>query len=201
MRILLPLFFLLATHQLLSQVSSKKHEITISSSQFSILGSTNVNQFECELIDYIPADTFDIQSKWDTKSIHFDNLKLSYPVGAFDCGLEVMNHDMQVLLQSKKYPTLTLHIKQINLNKNQVAIETLYVNSLVDLTVGGVKREVTVSDGVVTNHSESSLTFSGVVNINMTDFGLEPPVKFLGMVQVNEKLTVKFAVRMEVNTL
>ena len=191
----------LLTVKLNAQVSSKDHEITVSSSHFSIQGSTNVNQFECELNNYVPTDTFNIQSRWDTRSIRFENLILHYPIAAFDCGLEAMNKDMQGLLNSDQYPMLALHIKQIFLKDNQKAIETLFVNSVVDLTVAGIKREVKVSDGVVENHSASSLTFSGVVDINMRDFGLDPPVKFLGMVQVHEKLTVNFAVRMEVRTL
>lgn len=199
----LPLLLLLSvvTIQLYGQVSSRQHEISISSSEFAIKGATNVNHFECRLENYVPHDTLDIRSSWDQHSIKFTNLVLSYPVAAFDCGLEAMNQDMQQLLNSEEHPLMHLHIKKITLKDNQKAIETLYVNSLVDLTVGGVKQEVRVNDGIVTNHSETSLTFSGSVELNMRDFNLEPPVRFWGMVQVKEQLTVAFAVRMEVKTL
>ena len=179
----------------------RNHEIAVTSSQFEIEGTTNINEFHCGLDDYVPSDTLEIRSSWNNKSITFDNLILSYPVSHFDCGIEAMNKDMQSLLKSSTNPNMVLHIQAINQKKNQQAIETLYVTSKVRLTVAGVTREIAVKDGMVINHSETSLTFSGEVSLNMKDFEMEPPVKFWGMVQVNEILTVRFAVRMEVKNL
>jgi len=183
------------------QSTKRNHEVTVTSSQFTIEGSTNVNKFNCSLEEHIPSDTLEIRSTWNNSRITFENLILSYPVKDFDCGIAAMNQDMQSLMKSEDYPTMSLHIEDIDLKDKQEAIETLYVTSKVKLTIANVTREVSIKDGIVTNHSESSLTFSGTVDINMKDFQMEPPVKFWGMVQVNEKLTVRFAVRMEVKNL
>ncbi|WP_258099915.1 YceI family protein [Marinoscillum pacificum] len=194
-------FFTLVSLLAFSQSTKRNHEVTVTSSKFTIEGSTNVNQFKCSLEEYLPSDTLAIKSTWNNKRISFENLILTYPVSSFDCGIAAMNQDMQSLLKSEDYPTMILHIEDIDLKNKQEAIETLYVSSKVKLTIANVTREVSIKDGIVTNHSESSLTFSGTVDINMKDFQMEPPVKFWGMVQVNEKLTVRFAVRMEVKNL
>lgn len=198
---LLLILLLLILDVCLGQEVKRHHEISVTASHFTIIGSTNINRFECTLEDYTPSDTLEIRSTWNNKTIQFDNLVLTYPVSEFDCGLEAMNRDMQHLLQSDQYPVMILHIKSIDLKPNQQAIETLYVTSDVALTIAGVAKPVKITEGMVINHSESSLTFSGEVSINMKDFHMEPPVRLWGMVQVDEMLQVKFAVRMEVKNL
>lgn len=193
------LIFIVSTSY--GQETKRNHEIAVTASQFTILGSTNINKFKCTLEEHSPTETLEIRSSWNNQTITFENLRLSYPVSEFDCGLEAMNSDMQHLMKSDEYPTMVLHIKSIDLKPDQKAIETLYVTSDVELSISGVTRKVKIQEGVVNNHSESSLTFSGEVNLNMKDFKMEPPVRLWGMVQVSEILTVQFAVRMEVKNL
>ena len=65
-----------------------------------------------------------------------------------------------------------------------------------DLTVAGVRRG---GDFVVSgNHmAESRVRAKGSVTIRMTDHGINPPRRLLGLVRVRDQLTVQFDLMLE----
>ncbi len=184
-----------------AQGSRRKHELSVTSSLFTIQGSTNINQFRCSLQHDTPSDTLQIKSSWSNGTISFEDLILTYPVKDFDCGLQAMNKDLQQMLNSEETPFMTLQVESIHLKKSQQAISQVFVTARVKLTIRGVSQPLLITDGMVINHSESSLTFSGNVALDMRDFHMNPPIKFWGMVQVNEMLHVNFSVSLEVENL
>ncbi|MEQ9306636.1 MAG: YceI family protein [Marinoscillum sp.] len=170
-------------------------------SAFTIEGSTNVSSFQCYLTKTNFADTIAIERTWRHRTITFDRLTLKYPVNEFDCQIELMTEDLRSLLQSDRFPYLFLRVKTIEVIDGPQEIENLNVSSEVNVTIAGVTREVRVDKGSVVNHSESLLTFQGKVSLDMVDFGIEPPVKFFGMVKVDNLLEVSFSITMEVTDL
>lgn len=186
---------------LFGQSTNASHLIKVKGSAFTIEGSTNISSFQCYLTKTNYSDTIAIERTWRHRTITFDRLTLKYPVNEFDCQIELMTEDLQSLLQSDRFPYLFLRVKTIEVIDGPQEIENLDVSSEVNVTIAGVTREVRVDKGSVVNHSESLLTFQGKVSLDMVDFGIEPPVKFFGMVKVDNLLEVSFSITMEVTDL
>ncbi|WP_462317848.1 hypothetical protein [Marinilabilia sp.] len=51
--------------------------------------------------------------------------------------------------------------------------------------------------GEVYECRKSGVHLQGKVNINLKDFGLEPPTKFMGMVKVNKEVFINFGLTLD----
>lgn len=192
----LSLCFLLHAFASLSQTAT--HHVQVTSSQFTICGKTNVNDFECYLDQGANDEALVVTSAWQDMVISFNNLILRYPVAKCDCGMEAMTKDLKKTLKEDKHPEIALEINEMVISKESKAIDHVQVDSAVSITLGGVTKEVKVRQGSVVNHSESALTLSGSITLNLRDFKIDPPEKFWGMVQVKEEILVSFCIDLNV---
>lgn len=196
----IPVFLLSLVFCLQGQAQTD-HLVEVQSSRFLLQGKTNVNSFECSLFQEASKDIINVQSVWDDYNLRFDGLKFGYRVDQFDCNLPTMNKDMQELLRSKEQPYLYLEIHNLNIDQSNREIERLKVVARVTIHLAGKSRPYIISDGLVLNRSEEELTFRGKQTLKMTDFNIEPPTKFFGMVTVTDELKVEFEINMRVKTL
>lgn len=174
------------------------HSVNVTSSKFTIDGRTNVSGFTCELYQPSYPDSILVNTTWANKTLSFDHLNLKYPVEKFNCQLELMNQDLQNLLKRKQHPYVHLQINSIHIKDQTQGIEQLYVDAHITLTIAGVTQSLKITEGMVVNHSESDLTFSGTTSLDMRGFDIEPPTRLLGMVKVDKMLKVSFEVSLHV---
>ncbi len=177
-----------------------EHKVVLTESRFKLDGTTNVNTFTCNLVQDYAQKPVNVITTSRSNNIVFEGLAFQYPVETFDCGLEAMNQDLHQTLNADSYPLFGLQIKDIIIKDQPQEIERLFVLAHVVITLAGVSREITITDGLVINHTASSLTLSGSQLLKLPDFGLTAPTKFFGMIKVDETLLVHFQLDMEVNT-
>ncbi|QCK14129.1 YceI family protein [Mangrovivirga cuniculi] len=168
-------------------------------SNLGIFVETNVNSFVCEFSD---EDTYKgtlfkgTMENSDEVEVLFKKGGIKLPVNKFDCGKNMMNNDFRELLKSDKYPNIKLEFikafwyDQDNLNsKTDRNKEIGYF--IINLTVAGKTQKEKVP--IYTTETQAGqLKCTGRVRINMKEFGLKPPVKFLGTVKVKEHIEVRF---------
>ncbi len=179
---------------------SKQQEVTIMASDFFINGETNVNQFKCGLKQINSSDPIIISSTWSEGTILFEGLMLKYQISDFKCEIAAMNKDLHSTLNADEYPKLFLKINDIQIHKDNTEIERLRVSSNVSITLSGKEVDYEIKNGEVINYSESLLSLSGKQSLKMTDFGITPPSKFFGMIQVTDKLDVNFEILISVSS-
>ncbi len=75
-------------------------------------------------------------------------------------------------------------------------MEKLDVKSFVTISLAGVERTKMIEEATVINHDDQTVTFKGSKVLQMTDFKIEPPTKFLGLVSVEDVLEVSFEIKM-----
>ncbi|MFY0607108.1 MAG: YceI family protein [Cyclobacteriaceae bacterium] len=185
-----------------SRAQSEKlnHQVIITSSHFTLVGTTNLNTFSCSLVQEFPTLAMPVTSTNGEYHISFSGLELTYPIKEFDCGLEAMSQDLRNTLNAKNFPNLVLKINDIFIKRKPQEIENLDVSAEVTITLAGVSNDITIKEGTVINRSEEALTLTGKTDISMESFKLNPPTKFFGMVKVNSELQVAFELNMKVNT-
>jgi len=206
MRLLIIIFFLHLTSGLFAQLSFKEESLDgerrlkikfAENCGFKINGKTNVSSFECECKD---KSTFEDNSFYgivEKGKIDFQKAILKIPVSSISCGNKLMDSDLYDLLESDEHPHVKVHFLTANWD-----VQALWDNSLakdevigyfdVIITIAGVSRneKVSIHQSEV-DHSNFILATSGVVNMNLHDFDIEPPVKFLGMVKVEENINLE----------
>ncbi|GAA4307942.1 hypothetical protein GCM10023115_37640 [Pontixanthobacter gangjinensis] len=185
MKSLITIIFLLTGLAGLSQKDLEKMEIRIlPESELIIAGSTNVNTFNCKFDMDLICDWNKIQFNREDKFLIFNDLILPLRTDGFDCGNKRMNSDFQDLLMSESYPEIRIRIEKIELfhgdfNKAYLKVE-----------LAGKTRDYDLPVLVSKDH------FKGKFKMNIRDFGLEPPKKALGLIEVDEIIEVIFDLKL-----
>jgi len=177
------------------------HKVNISSSSITLFGETNVNSFDCTMNQPVFNQHILVKNIWSDSTLKFEGLQLEYDINEFDCGLEAMNKDFQKLLKADEEPSLLLALNSITLHPGNDAFEELNVEAEIKIIIAGMTKTVTSSQCTVLNHSEAHLTLRGSKELLMTDFNIEPPVKFFGMIKVKDKIDIEFEIEMLVSQL
>ncbi|MDT8347308.1 MAG: YceI family protein [Flavobacteriaceae bacterium] len=150
-------------------------------SYLSIKGKSNVNSFHCDYNTYMLEQEVFLTYRKNANRILFDDAKLELKNTGFDCGNKMMNKDFHKLLESEKYPNISFKLLEV-IPHNEV------FDARVAIQIAGVTNEYIFA--VALNNSVECL--DGLLCINITDFGLEPPKKLLGAVVVKEDIEVHF---------
>jgi len=169
-------------------------EVTVDKGQSRlwIEGRSNVNEFRCRAAAYdtmvsTPAsegDTLDVEVDIDVKG--------------FDCGKRRMNRDLYETLLSDTHPKISFEYTsadEISFDEGQ-ALYNLKVSG--NLTVAGHTKEIQFPMQAVVLE-DGKMQATGQTEIRMTDFNVEPPRALLGMVRVDDLLSVHFELFVSIN--
>jgi len=162
-------------------------KINTSNSYVEIHGTTNVNSFNCSYNAKLPENEFEVTliNKGDLIEIQHEALFLK--VLNFKCPNPQMTNDLHALLEYENYPYIIFQLKKIT-NKKTAHIM---------IEMAGEKQFYTVNlNNSLTNNK---LISTATMDLCITDFGLEAPEKFFGMVKVNENIEVEFKIEMKIS--
>jgi hypothetical protein len=164
-------------------------------SKLIIHGKTNVNNFSCQYTEIQSLDTIEfIMSNNGEKAI-FNHALLNLYVKKFDCGNNLMNQDFQSLLQASKHPMIIIEFLKYNRYKipdGEVDIMDASRVGYFDMAmeVAGFMKNTKVE---VYNEkvNDQDVFFLCEMNLDIRDFGLEAPEKFMGLIKVNDEISVE----------
>jgi hypothetical protein len=170
-------------------------------SKISVLVETNVNNFTCEFTNPGQFNALRFKSEVKADAIYFQDAILHLGVSEFDCGKELMNKDFRALLNEAEYPYITIefkslkwHDKEIREANKKMGKEIGLLEVLLSVAGTSHRKEVEVYTVEVLGHT---LSGTGKIEVNIREFGLEPPEKFLGLVKVKETINIRFDLDME----
>ena len=138
-----------------------------------INGSTNVNKFQC-VNNKFKAET----GVYAFTERNVPNIILK--VNEFDCGNKMMTKDFQKILNSEKYPNMT--IKFINFTK----VQKNYI-AVVEVKMMNQSKRYNVEFEIENNK------LIGRKNVKFSDFNITPPKKMGGMIVVKDDLNLVFS--------
>ncbi len=181
MKNLLTILSLLFCTGLMAQKDFDQTVIRISpNSELIIAGSTNVNKFDCKFnIDLITSPK-QVEYTSTNNCIFFHDLKLELTATGFDCGHKKMNEDFQDLLKSDQFPVIKIQVEKVQF------ISPEYVKAFIKVYMAGKENYYDLPVHTENQH------YIGKFKMNIRDFGLEPPTKALGLIEVDEQIEVNF---------
>lgn len=181
---------------------SMPHPASSEACTLSIEVETNVNKIDCSFEKASVFNHLYFKGSITDNSIDFKEASLHLPIEDFDCGGTIINRDFADLLNYREHPAIRVQFERVQWYDEATREQNIKRGHsigyfLVKLTVGGHTEEKRLR--VFSSHLSDNVLFSrGSVDLNMTEFGIEPPQKFLGMVKVKETLTIRFNLKMEV---
>jgi hypothetical protein len=161
------------------------------SSWTAISGTTNVNSFECLSPEIRSNGIVLTDFGSDNGRINFSDASLVMDVNSFDCRNPLVTRDMSRALggdRARIYITL-LDAELVEGNLSSSA-GNFIANAVISLN----DRSNMVELAIDWHRSEKmEYHFEGVTELSMADFDITPPSPALGMIRVDDKITVRFS--------
>lgn len=173
-----------------STLPGKRVLVIDTESRLIINGKTNVNSFACKTSGYKRRDTIEYEQN-GTETIMLRN-SLVLPVADFDCGIEAITNDFLEALNHKKYPNLEIHF--MSLDGIDGADGQAQVRGKVNILLSGMSKTYDITFN--SSFNNGTLLLTGRQPALFKDFGLTPPRKMMGMIQVKEDLDVEFYIKL-----
>lgn len=159
-------------------------------SEVVIAGTTNVNGFTCRY--NVQGLEMPIQMIYNEKveQIQFKNAKLKLANDCFDCGGKAINKDFRELLKTEKHPQVELRLLHVDPPK----ADGQEIGVGMEIIIAGVARKYETSLNCV---QAGDICVNGTLGLRLSDFGLEPPRKVLGMIKVDNEIQVQLTLKLK----
>lgn len=194
MRVYLLFIGLLIIKPLFNLPDAKVSWVVMQGSSLTVNGSTNVNKFQCEIVNYNLPDTitcFKVQAKGVILPM---NGKLNLSIDAFDCHNKMMTIDLRKTLKEKDFPILS--IKFISINSFPDFKNPTKISGIVDIGLAGVSKKFEINY-LFTLDEKQQVHLKGDQKIHFSDFNLNPPSKLGGMIKAKDELFVEFKLNLK----
>lgn len=150
-----------------------------------ILGSANVSNFKCNYEAGFESDTLAFTSVLEDNigTIVGDTLNLK--INAFDCGRRGINRDLRKTLKYDEFPTIDVSLKQFVIEGN------LFKELKATISIAGIQNDYSLEFDVK-KFNDNYYQVTGNRKINMSDFDLVAPRALMGLVRVDDELTITY---------
>jgi hypothetical protein len=113
---------------------------------------------------------------------------LSVPVRSLDCGIAKQNRDLYETVDAEHHPDISFTLNYYKL-ESVAPVRRVRING--SLRIAGVERDYIVN-GTVAPGPDGGWILRGDRSLNVRDFGIKPPRRFLGILRVRDEITVHF---------
>lgn len=164
---------------------------SVSNNSWLVLkGTTNINSFEClsaaaNSRGYILADASLSENK-----IGFTGADILVNLESFDCKNALITRDMHNALGGSTNPGIEIKLLDAIIGDTDWHSQNGCVMANVLITLNGIsKTKELIIDW---QRYGFEYRFEGTAELSMTEFDIDPPSPALGMVKVNDSITVSF---------
>ncbi|GET31861.1 hypothetical protein PbJCM13498_07240 [Prolixibacter bellariivorans] len=154
-------------------------------------GSTNVNQFHF-YYRHVLTEGFSL-AVLPAGSNSLDSLSFFIPIEHIDASNPAMFDDFKELLKASKYPEIKITISDAELL--HIFTSRDVKNIPLNITIAGMTNDY-VSPIEVVNNEENQLVVRGRTRIQLTDYNISPPRRFLGMIRVKDEVFINFEIKL-----
>ena len=159
------------------------------SSSVTINGKSNVNKYECGVKEYKESDTLYLTAERG-KGAYFKKGLARLDASAFECSMDVITKDFAEMIEADKYPHIKINFISFERVPKYEETEEKFKGD-VTITLGKVAVRREVRCGIVKDDHDL-IHLRGRHTFKFSDFGLKAPTKMMGLVKVDEKITVTF---------
>lgn len=193
--------FIVVLLNMLAPVTSNRVVYSIKEqSSLKISGSSNVNEFECSTYDNFSDGYIYILTEGDEESLKFSNAILKIDVKSFDCHNPMMNKDFYKTLNAKESPTIDVELlSAVPLSGGKI-LRSQSGSFLADVSIS--LNNKSKADEIIVHWEKTGYNvyrFRGEKKLQMSDFEIEKPVAALGLIKVNDEISIAFDLFVQAN--
>jgi hypothetical protein len=156
----------------------------------SLSGTTNINSFEC-LSEIGTSHGIILADSGPDDRINFSDASLLMNVNSFDCKNPIMNRDMYKALGGEENSVIDIRLLDAELIDGKLLSENGNFRANAEITINGQTNPVELLIDWYRS-DELEYHFTGSTELSMSAFGITPPSPALGLIKVNDKITVQF---------
>ena len=156
-------------------------------SSLVIEGSSNINEFTCDVKQYLNHDTLVFFTDDKMKRLIFQRSAMSIDVSQFDCHQKFITSDLRKTLKYQQYPNMKIHF--ISMDDPASVLPGQHVTGILDIELAGVARRMDIKY-TVKNQAGNFIQLTGSRQLHFSDFKLEPPQKMAGLIKINQDIKV-----------
>ena len=187
-----------------AQLAGNDTTYTITKARIWLEGTTNINRFSCQTYDAdgmgghnealeMADSILNVSYSPKTKNVN-NSLQgwLKVGVSSLDCGNKHMNKDVYHSLKSDSFPNIFFTLETATLIKPGLTQKDPFkVETTGELTIAGQTREIKV---VARGYrlKKGCFRVQGSKPILMSDYNINPPSPFFGIVKTKDQITVHF---------
>jgi hypothetical protein len=189
---LICLLFLLLSFTLKSQTKHLSDLCFIENSEIVILGTSNVTDYSCKLVDLSNNANIRISSARYGRTIKLKNAVIELFSSGFTCDNKFITNDFYKAIKGVEFPKIMVQFHQFTLEKEigEYPIQE-NVPSKISINLAGQTNYYSPKLKTLSVASDQ-LTLTGSVDVLMTDFLIEPPTALLGTVKTNDQIQIDF---------
>jgi hypothetical protein len=162
-------------------------------SSLQIQGSSNVNQFACDVVGYYQTDTISFTADDAGKVIPLKGA-LTIEVASFDCHNRILTKDLRRTLKATEHPQL--FVRFVALERSPVFQNNKDVlKGVVEIELAGVCKRFDI--GYVIEKNGGAIVLNGFRTFSFSDFMLTAPKKLAGAIKVKESFNVQFHLNLQ----
>ncbi len=188
--------FVIAQSNVAMPVSKSSIQKTYHISKKSVLkldGKTNVNNFTCGCNEDFQSQSLMVTPAKDgSLSLDFHLASLNLSIKSLDCGNKLMNKDLQKALHADEHPYIVIELKKVEqdrCNRLSELKDWVRLKALTKITLNGYAKEYWLNISAK-KYEANRYRFIGSKTLNMTDFCVTPPVAMMGMIKVQDAITI-----------
>ena len=152
-----------------------------------IMGETNINKFQLFLDSTTENEKQEIVGKYENSAIIF-----TIPIERLKCKNQMILYDFHNLVNSEQHPSVKIRI-EIDQFYQQIKEGKEGEPTELEVSLSGQTRKIKTNHSDI-KHMSGFKTLSGNANVYLSDFLLEPPKKFMGLVRLNNKVNINFKI-------
>ena len=155
-----------------------------------ITGTTNVSEFSL-LYDHSLHDKEQVPFSLLDDENSSQLVCFYIPVQSITGSNKTMIKDFRNLFNSEKYPYIKVGTEKHKLKNIENSCSSGQMNFL--LSIAGITKKVRSEYSTEQNNS-NSIVLNGTTLINLTDFNIQPPEKFFGIIKVKNEVFINFKI-------
>ncbi|MBN2613187.1 MAG: YceI family protein [Bacteroidales bacterium] len=153
-----------------------------------ISGRSNVNRFEFSM-DFPSYEAFIVAPSFLSIEEPGKNYDINIPVKKFKTNNNLIYQDFLALLKVNKHPEIVISIGSRQLKSFRKDKNLTY--QPINITLAGITKEYLVACNL-NICSDNTIYVNGHKKIRLSDFHLDPPEKFQGLVKVKDEVMINF---------
>ena len=161
-------------------------------SRVQLMGTSTLHDWACEATEMSTRLIAGTISRIDARPQPDQALgELTLPIAGLECGDDRMERQMRDVLRASEFPEIRYLLITYRMAPE---LGELTIEASGTITVAGVTRPLVVQvEGMVDD--AGILHAAGAASFRMTDFGLQPPSAFFGLLKAGDVVSVRFDLR------